>query len=130
MTENSSTSESLSLQNFLLLWKPSQDHSTWLRELVCCLITNGGVSDEVLSLVKPVCQVKLSFCESVFPLVVHDILSSNTGDKSIMESLSKQVNNDILKYIFNYNYIVVGWSFLDRVSKYGSHTSSVNQFNH
>ncbi|XP_019856363.1 PREDICTED: serine-protein kinase ATM [Amphimedon queenslandica] len=93
LTENLLTSVSRPLHNFSLLWKPSQDHSSWLRELVCSLITSGGVSDEVLSLVKPVCQVKLSFCESVFPLVVHDILSSNSGEKSIMESLSKQVGD-------------------------------------
>ena len=78
------------LQSSPLLWKPSHDHASWLKELLCALITSGGVSDEVLSLVKPVCRVKPSFCEKVFPLVVHDILSANAGDHLIKQSLSKQ----------------------------------------
>lgn len=73
-----------------LLWKPSHDHSLWLRQLVCTLLEFGGVSDEVLSLVRPVCVVKHSFCEHVFLLTVHDILLH--GGDFMRNRLSKQVS--------------------------------------
>lgn len=47
------------------------------------------MSDEVLVLVEPVCQVKPEFCEHIFPMVIYDLLS-NDGTKHC-DILSKQV---------------------------------------
>lgn len=71
------------------LWQPSEDHSSWLTQLVLALLRSGGVSDEVLVLVEPVCQVKPEFCEHIFPMVIYDLLS-NDGTKHC-DVLSKQV---------------------------------------
>jgi hypothetical protein len=37
----------------------SVSHSDWLTKLVITLLSSGGVSDEVLTLVRPVCKVKV-----------------------------------------------------------------------
>ncbi len=50
------------------LWLPvsqggaqsSTSHSKWLTKLVITLLSSGGVSDEVLTLVRPVCKVKVN----------------------------------------------------------------------
>ena len=38
----------------------SSSHREWITKLVTTLINSGGVSNEVLLLLKPVCQVKVS----------------------------------------------------------------------
>ena len=44
------------------LWLPTgRDvlHSEWLTKLVITLLSSGGVSEEVLVLIRPVCKVKV-----------------------------------------------------------------------
>ena len=45
------------------LWLPMSgaqvSHSVWLTKLVITLLSSGGVSDEVLTLITPVCRVKV-----------------------------------------------------------------------
>ena len=45
-------------------------HESWITGLVTSLLDSGGVSDQVLLLVKPVCQVKVN---------VHVHVLSNDG---------------------------------------------------
>lgn len=80
------------------LWLPSNDSG--LTQLVSTLIKSGGVTDEVLSLIDPLCLIKSEFCEQVFPLVIHDILRSNDNYRDV---LSKQVNSLVcfLKFLLN-----------------------------
>lgn len=55
------------------LWVPAGrgvSHSEWLKKLVITLLSSGGVTDEVLTLVKSVCRVKVrerTFSELVDP---------------------------------------------------------------
>ena len=44
------------------LWLPSNwsSHREWVTKLVTTIISSGGVTDEVLLLLKPVCQVQVS----------------------------------------------------------------------
>ena len=44
------------------LWLPTGrevSHSEWLTKLVITLLSSGGVSEEVLVLIRPVCKVKV-----------------------------------------------------------------------
>lgn len=43
------------------LWIPqSGSHDVWIKTLTCALLESGGVKSEVLQLLKPLCEVKLS----------------------------------------------------------------------
>ena len=44
------------------IWLPSNhsSHQEWITQLVTTIINSGGVTDEVLLLLKPVCQVQVS----------------------------------------------------------------------
>ena len=54
------------------LWIPSGGvtHGNWITRLVTTLMDSGGVTDEVLLLLKPVCQVKVSALKPVSISVV------------------------------------------------------------
>lgn len=41
------------------LWNDASDHNQWITRLVTSLLSSGGVTDEVLLLVTPVCEVKV-----------------------------------------------------------------------
>ena len=44
----------------LSLWQSSDgDHSKWVRKLTVALIKSGGVKDEILLMLLPICQVKV-----------------------------------------------------------------------
>jgi ataxia telangiectasia mutated family protein len=74
-----------------LLWQqPSLDYPQGLKDLVLALLDSGSVTDEVVKLVKPVCQVKLQFCEDVFTLIIHDILK-NESHPEYKIILSRQI---------------------------------------
>ena len=50
----------MSTVNSQLLWCPRHnDHTAWLKELVCALIDSGAVKDQLLQLLTPICQVKV-----------------------------------------------------------------------
>jgi len=43
------------------LWCPDLvNHGTWLRRLLSALINSGGVKDEILRCLNPVCQSQVS----------------------------------------------------------------------
>ncbi|XP_067889819.1 serine-protein kinase ATM isoform X3 [Heterodontus francisci] len=57
------------------LWIPQcGSHDTWLKTLTCALLDSGGVKNEVLHLIKPMCEVKTDFCQMALPYLLHDIL--------------------------------------------------------
>lgn len=43
------------------LWNDAMDHNHWITRLVTSLLSSGGVTDEVLLLVTPVCEVKVNY---------------------------------------------------------------------
>uniref|UniRef100_UPI00398E438B serine-protein kinase ATM n=1 Tax=Pristiophorus japonicus TaxID=55135 RepID=UPI00398E438B len=68
------------------LWIPQGgSHDTWLKTLTCALLDSGGVRNEVLQLIKPMCEVKTDFCQMVLPYLIHDILLH--GDNSSWQVL-------------------------------------------
>ncbi|CAM5075810.1 unnamed protein product [Natator depressus] len=57
------------------VWIPqSVSHDTWIKNLTCSLLDSGGVRNEVLQLLKPMCEVKTDFCQTLLPYLIHDIL--------------------------------------------------------
>lgn len=44
------------------VWNDASDHNRWITRLVTSLLDSGGVTDEVLLLVTPVCEVKVNNC--------------------------------------------------------------------
>ncbi|XP_071506799.1 serine-protein kinase ATM-like [Diadema antillarum] len=60
------------------LWQPADgSHEQWLRNLTVALLRSGGVRDEILRLLEPVCVAKVEFAERVFPFLIHNILAVN-----------------------------------------------------
>lgn len=80
------------------LWNDASDHTHWITRLVTSLLSSGGVTDEVLLLVMPVCEVKVisirmfmcttlscfitkvEFCELVFPMLIYSILANQNAE--------------------------------------------------
>uniref|UniRef100_A0A8C8SAM0 non-specific serine/threonine protein kinase n=1 Tax=Pelusios castaneus TaxID=367368 RepID=A0A8C8SAM0_9SAUR len=57
------------------VWIPQNvNHDTWIKILTCSLLDSGGVKNEVLRLLKPMCEVKTDFCQTFLPYLIHDIL--------------------------------------------------------
>lgn len=57
------------------LWVPqSESHATWIKALTCAFLDSGGIKSEVLQLLKPMCEVKPDFCQTVLPYLIHDVL--------------------------------------------------------
>ena len=66
-------------------------YTEWLTRLVLNLLNSGWVNDEALLLLSSVCKVKMELCQWVFPLVVHNILS--TDREECMRQLSTEVSD-------------------------------------
>nr|XP_058924229.1 serine-protein kinase ATM isoform X1 [Kogia breviceps] len=63
------------------LWIPqSENHDIWIKTLTCALLNSGGTKSEVLQLLKPMCEVKTDFCQTVLPYLIHDILIQDTNE--------------------------------------------------
>ncbi|XP_057606316.1 serine-protein kinase ATM isoform X6 [Hippopotamus amphibius kiboko] len=63
------------------LWIPqSENHDVWLKTLTCAFLNSGGTKSEVLQLLKPMCEVKTDFCQTVLPYLIHDILLQDTNE--------------------------------------------------
>lgn len=78
------------------LWNDASDHNHWITRLVTSLLDSGGVTDEVLLLVTPVCEVKVNncyqyhntcslstkveFCEVIFPMLIYNILANQNTE--------------------------------------------------
>ncbi|XP_006899108.1 PREDICTED: serine-protein kinase ATM [Elephantulus edwardii] len=63
------------------LWIPqSENHDVWIKTLTCAFLDSGGIKSEVLQLLKPMCEVKTDFCQTVLPYLIHDILLQDTNE--------------------------------------------------
>ncbi|XP_063954158.1 serine-protein kinase ATM-like isoform X2 [Lytechinus pictus] len=77
------------------LWQPVRgSHDKWLKDLTVALIKSGGVRDEILRLLEPVCLAKVEFAERVFPYLIHDILTADN-------TLYRQTLSEQIKGVFN-----------------------------
>ncbi|KAK2495794.1 hypothetical protein MC885_002133, partial [Smutsia gigantea] len=63
------------------LWIPqSENHDVWIKTLTCAVLDSGGIQSEILQLLKPMCEVKTDFCQTVLPYLIHDILLQDTNE--------------------------------------------------
>ncbi|XP_029417756.1 serine-protein kinase ATM isoform X1 [Nannospalax galili] len=63
------------------LWIPqSENHDIWIKTLTCAFLDSGGIKSEILQLLKPMCEVKTDFCQTVLPYLIHDILLQDTNE--------------------------------------------------
>ncbi|XP_006833863.1 PREDICTED: serine-protein kinase ATM [Chrysochloris asiatica] len=63
------------------LWIPqSENHDVWIKTLTCAFLDSGGIKSEVLQLLKPMCEVKTDFCQTVLPYLIHDILLQDSNE--------------------------------------------------
>ncbi|XP_058401259.1 serine-protein kinase ATM isoform X3 [Diceros bicornis minor] len=63
------------------LWVPqSENHDVWIKTLTCAVLDSGGTKSEILQLLKPMCEVKTDFCQTVLPYLIHDILLQDTNE--------------------------------------------------
>ncbi|XP_070480934.1 serine-protein kinase ATM isoform X2 [Equus przewalskii] len=63
------------------LWIPqSKNHDIWIKTLTCAVLDSGGTKSEILQLLKPMCEVKTDFCQTVLPYLIHDILLQDTNE--------------------------------------------------
>nr|NP_001107666.1 ataxia telangiectasia mutated [Strongylocentrotus purpuratus]ABY60856.1 ataxia telangiectasia mutated [Strongylocentrotus purpuratus] len=77
------------------LWQPVRgSHEEWLKDLTLALIKSGGVRDEILRLLEPICLAKVEFAERVFPYLIHDIL---TADNMVY----RQILSEQIKGVFS-----------------------------
>ncbi|XP_076432396.1 serine-protein kinase ATM isoform X2 [Peromyscus maniculatus bairdii] len=61
------------------LWVPqSESHDIWIKTLTCAFLDSGGIKSEILQLLKPMCEVKTDFCQTVLPYLIHDVLLQDT----------------------------------------------------
>ncbi|XP_054448480.1 serine-protein kinase ATM [Pteronotus mesoamericanus] len=62
------------------LWIPqSENHDIWIKTLTCAFLDSGSTKSEILQLLKPMCEVKADFCQTVLPYLIHDILLQDTN---------------------------------------------------
>ncbi|KXJ05679.1 Serine-protein kinase ATM, partial [Exaiptasia diaphana] len=76
------------------LWIPGStnentSHESWVTCLTRALIESGGVQDDILVLLSPVCKAKAEFADHIFPYLIHNIL--DTGDDHHRDVLSEQI---------------------------------------
>ncbi|KAL1781773.1 serine-protein kinase ATM [Sigmodon hispidus] len=63
------------------LWVPqSESHDIWIKTLTCAFLDSGGIKSEILQLLKPLCEVKTDFCQTVLPYLIHDVLLQDRHD--------------------------------------------------
>nr|XP_009682092.1 PREDICTED: serine-protein kinase ATM isoform X1 [Struthio camelus australis] len=63
------------------LWIPlGESHETWIKSLTSSILDSGGVQNEVLQLMKPLCEVKTDLCETLLPYLIHDILLHDSNE--------------------------------------------------
>ncbi|XP_058519931.1 serine-protein kinase ATM [Ochotona princeps] len=63
------------------LWIPqNENHDIWIKTLTCALLDSGGTKSEILQLLKPMCEVKADFCQTLLPYLIHDILLQDTNE--------------------------------------------------
>ncbi|XP_030303671.1 serine-protein kinase ATM isoform X2 [Calypte anna] len=63
------------------LWIPlGESHETWIKCLTSSILDSGGVQNEVLQLMKPLCEVKTDLCQALLPYLIHDILLHDSDE--------------------------------------------------
>ncbi|XP_010143177.1 PREDICTED: serine-protein kinase ATM [Buceros rhinoceros silvestris] len=63
------------------LWIPlGESHETWIKRLTRSILDSGGVQNEVLQLMKPLCEVKTALCQTLLPYLIHDILLHDSDE--------------------------------------------------
>ncbi|NXU56060.1 ATM kinase, partial [Turnix velox] len=63
------------------LWVPlGESHETWIKRLTSSILDSGGVQNEVLQLMKPLCEVKTDLCQTLLPYLIHDILLHDSDE--------------------------------------------------
>ncbi|XP_076184293.1 serine-protein kinase ATM isoform X3 [Aptenodytes patagonicus] len=63
------------------LWIPlGESHETWIKHLTSSILDSGGVQNEVLQLMKPLCEVKTDLCQTLLPYLIHDILLHDSDE--------------------------------------------------
>ncbi|XP_074672224.1 serine-protein kinase ATM isoform X4 [Strix aluco] len=63
------------------LWIPlGESHETWIKRLTSSILDTGGVQNEVLQLMKPLCEVKTDLCQTLLPYLIHDILLHDSDE--------------------------------------------------
>ncbi|KAK9874965.1 hypothetical protein WA026_005780 [Henosepilachna vigintioctopunctata] len=62
------------------VWVPSSqmEYSEWLKRLVCNVLET--MSDSYLPLLIPICDLKVEFCESLFPSLIYLLVSLNIDE--------------------------------------------------
>ncbi|OXB72350.1 UNVERIFIED_CONTAM: hypothetical protein H355_006200 [Colinus virginianus] len=86
--DSEASSETLNDTN---LWIPlGESHETWIKNLTRSILDSGGVQNEVLQLMKPLCEVKTDLSQTLLPYLIHDILLHDS-DESWRNSLSVHV---------------------------------------
>uniref|UniRef100_A0A8C6Z7X0 non-specific serine/threonine protein kinase n=1 Tax=Nothoprocta perdicaria TaxID=30464 RepID=A0A8C6Z7X0_NOTPE len=63
------------------LWIPlGESHESWIKRLTSSILASGGVQNEVLQLMKPLCEVKTDLCRTLLPYLIHDILLQDPNE--------------------------------------------------
>ncbi|KAM8821480.1 serine-protein kinase ATM [Eudromia elegans] len=63
------------------LWIPlGEHHEPWIKNLTSSILASGGVQNEVLQLMKPLCEVKTDLCRTLLPYLIHDILLQDSNE--------------------------------------------------
>ncbi|XP_048790883.1 serine-protein kinase ATM isoform X2 [Lagopus muta] len=76
--DSEASSESLDDTN---LWIPlGESHETWIKNLTRSVLDSGGVQNEVLQLMKPLCEVKTDLSQTLLPYLIHDILLHDSNE--------------------------------------------------
>ncbi|XP_009997696.1 PREDICTED: serine-protein kinase ATM [Chaetura pelagica] len=77
----SDTEASLETLDDTNLWIPlGESHETWIKRLTSSVLESGGVQNEVLQLMKPLCEVKTDLCQTLLPYLIHDILLHDSDE--------------------------------------------------
>ncbi|XP_075347105.1 serine-protein kinase ATM [Mycteria americana] len=75
------TESSLETLDDTNLWIPlGESHETWIKRLTSSILDSGGVQNEVLQLMKPLCEVKTGLCQTLLPYLIHDILLHDSDE--------------------------------------------------
>ncbi|XP_061484637.1 serine-protein kinase ATM isoform X2 [Rhineura floridana] len=83
------------------LWIPqSESHDVWIKTLTCALLDSGRVKNEILLLLRPLCEVQTVFCETVLPYLIHDILlhDSNESGQTLLSTHVQMFFTTCCKY--------------------------------
>lgn len=76
--DSEASSETLDDTN---LWIPlGESHETWIKNLTRSILDSGGVQNEVLKLMKPLCEVKTDLSQTLLPYLIHDILLHDSNE--------------------------------------------------